>query len=377
MTLEETRGLFPHLKTNQLYFNHAAIGPWCELALKRVNEYAALRSGVKIENFPFTLKWNAAAKEKLGKLIGAKPERIAWVDNVSNGINILAQGLNWQAGDKIILNDLEFPSNVYPFLNLKSLGVEIEILKSRNGVFDFEDIEKAITPKTKLVSISLVQFLSGYRADIYAIGNMCRSKEIIFCLDAIQATGVLQIDVQKSKIDFLTGGSQKWLMSSQGLSYFYLTEELQNRIKQKFVGWTSVKDAWNLLDYNLELRDTADKFQNGTMNQLGVSIFDAVLDLFIEFGMENVEKRILENTDYLINKLSGIGVDPILKNAADKNRAGIVSFKHDNAKNIFDELEKRKIYTAMREGMVRISPHFYNTFNEIDLLIEELKNILK
>ncbi len=375
MKLEDVRGLFPHLATDQIYFNHAALGPWCKPAIDRVNEYAAQRSGGRIENFPITLKWNASAKEKLGGLINASPDRIAWIDNVSNGLNILAQGIKWQNGDRIILNDNEFPSNIYPFLNLKPLGVEIDILKTRNGIFDLRDIEKAVTTKTKLVSISHVQFLSGYRADIDSIGEYCRSKGIIFCVDAIQSAGVVQIDVQKSNIDYLAGGSQKWLMSSQGLSYIYLTKELQSRIEQKFVGWTSVKDSWNLLDYNLTLRDGADSFQNGTMNQLGVSIFEAVMNIFIDFGMPNVERRILENTNHLIDRLVEMGFDPILKNIPDKNRAGIVSFRHDKAQKIFEELEKKRIFTAVREGMLRISPHFYNTKDEIDSLIDEMKKI--
>jgi len=168
---------------------------------------------------------------------------------------------------------------------------EIDFAKSRNGIVDLEDLETLITPKTKLISISLVQFLSGYRADISAIGELCKQHGIIFCVDAIQGTGVVQIDVKKSNIDFLTGGSQKWLMSSQGLSYVYITEELQSRINQKFVGWTSVKDAWNLLDFELTFRDSADRFQNGTVNALGVAIFEASLTMFNQFGIENIERR--------------------------------------------------------------------------------------
>lgn len=377
MTIEEARKLFPHLKTDQIYFNHASLGPWCELALKRINEYALQRSGERIENYEYFLKWNSSAKEKLSKLLGITSDRLAWIDNVSNGLNILAQGLNWQTGDRIILNDIEFPSNVYPFLNLKKHGVEIDFIKNRNGIVDIEDIEKTITPKTKLISISYVQFLSGYRANIDAIGELCKKHNIIFCVDAIQAAGVVQIDVQKSKIDFLVGGTQKWLMSSQGLSYFFITNELQERIDQKYVGWISVENAWNLLDYNLKLRKNADRFQTGTINALGVAIFDAVLNLFIEFGIENIEIRILDNTSYFIEKLSELGLIPILKNVSPQNRSGIITFKHDKSKKIFDELEKRKIYCAVREGMIRFSPHFYNTKEEIDTAADHLSEIIK
>ncbi len=377
MNITEVRKLFPHLETDQIYFNHAAKGPWSSLVLSRINEYAQQRSGDNIDNYQSFLKWDCSAKEKLGKIIGTTANRLAWVDNVSNGINILAQGLDLKVGDRIILNDIEFPSNVYPFLNLQKQGVEIDLIKSRNGIVDFEDIEKAITPRTKLISISLVQFLSGYRADVDAIGELCKRHGIIFSVDAIQGAGVVQIDVNKSKIDFLSGGTQKWLMSSQGLSYIYLTEELQNRINQKNVGWTSVNNAWNLLDYELTLKSSAERFQNGTVNSLGVAIFDSMLDLFLNFEMQNVENKILANTNFFIEKLSQIGIKTILENVTERNRAGIITFMHEDAKRIYDELEKRKIYSAVREGMIRFSPHFYNTNEEIEKVVKELGKIIE
>lgn len=377
MTIQEARELFPHLKTEQIYFNHAAIGPWSNLVLNRVQEYAERRSGTQIEIFKTFLKWSENAKDKLSNLLAATPARIAWVDNVSNGLNILAQGLNWKTGDRIILNDVEFPSNVYPFLNLKNNGVEIDFAKSRNGMIDIDDLEKLVTPRTRLLSISLVQFLSGYRANVDAIGELCRKYGIIFCVDAIQGAGVVQIDVNKSKIDFLAGGTQKWFMSSQGLSYIYITEELQNRLVQKNVGWTSVDNSWNFLDYNLSLKSSAERYQNGTLNALGIAIFDASLDLFHNFGMKNIEKKILENTSYFIQKLSEIGIEPILKNVPDSSRAGIVSFKSEKSTEIFQELERKKIFCAVRAGVVRISPHFYNTHDEIDHVVVELGEIMR
>ncbi len=377
MNLQEAREQFPHLKTDQVYFNHAAIGPWSNLAVQRINEYVRQRSGEKIENYQSVLKWNSSAKEKLGSLIGAESERIAWVDSVSNGINILAQGIDWKQGDRIILNDLEFPSNVYPFLNLKKYGVEIDFVKSVNGTVTVDEIEKLISPKTKLISISLVQFLSGYRADVDSIGQLCRKHGIIFSVDAIQAAGVVEIDVKKSNIDFLTGGTQKWLMSSQGLSYIYLTEELQKRIDQKNVGWTSVENAWDLLKYDLTLKKDASRFQSGTVNWLGVSVFDAVLDLFTGFGIANIEKTVLSNTEFFIDLLSSIGIESLLLNVEEKKRAGIVSFKHKKSKDVFDMLEEKKIFAAMREGMIRFSPHFYNSKEEIERVVSELKIILE
>jgi cysteine desulfurase/selenocysteine lyase len=315
-------------------------------------------------------------KTETGELINCKPERIAFVDNTSNGLNILAQGLDWKYGDRIILNDLEFPSNVYPFLNLKSYGVEIDFVKSKNGAVLYEDIEKAITAKTKLISISYVQFLTGYRADLERIGELCRRKGIIFCVDSIQGLGAIKLNVQKCKIDFLANGCQKWLMSLEGLGFIYLSEELQERINQKYVGWTSVASAWSLLDYKLILKNNADRFQNGTMSAIGITALHSSLKFLSSFGYNEIENVILNNTQYFLESLSEIGIVPILKSADRKNLSGIVSFKSDKSQIIFETLMKENIVGAVRESIVRFSPHFYNTKSEIEKVIDILKKII-
>lgn len=376
MSLEKFRENFPHLKTNQIYFNHAAVGPWCIQAIDRINEYSRQMSGEKIENYQNLFKWSERAKNKLAILLGANPSRIAWIDNVSNALNVLANGVKWRKGDEIILNDLEFPSNVYPFLNLQKQGVEIKFAKSTNGKVNLEEIEKLVTPSTKLISISHVQFLTGYRANLEIIGNYCMVKGIIFSVDAIQSAGVVDINVEKCKIDFLAGGTQKWLMSSQGLSYFFITEELQSKIDQKNVGWTSVNNAWNLLDYDLSLKSGADRFQNGTQNSLGIAIFDAVLELFISAGIQNIESKIIRNTNFFESKLRGIGISSYSSNYDSSQKSGIVSFYHDKANEIFDGLEQWDVKCALRENVIRFSPHFYNNEEEIEKVVEILNKCL-
>ncbi|MBM4172189.1 MAG: aminotransferase class V-fold PLP-dependent enzyme [Ignavibacteria bacterium] len=375
MNIDTIRTLFPHLATGQIYFNHASLGPWHEFIFNRLNEYAKERSGNNVMNFESYVKYSQSAKNKLALLLGTVSERIAWVDNVSNAMSLVAQGLNFKHGDRIIINDIEFPANVYPFLNLKKHGIEIDIVKSRNGKVDLEDIAKGVTPNTKLVSISLVQFLSGYRADIKAIGDFCKDKNILFCVDAIQAAGVVNIDIKNMNIDFLCGGTHKWLMNCQCVSYFFMSEELQSMIEQKYVGWASVKNAWNFLDYNLELKDGIDRFQNGTQNEFGVCLLDAALDMFKDFTIGEFETRIIDNSEYFINALSTVGYEPILRDVNRKNLSGIVSVKINDEERIFNFLKRMEVHCAIREGILRFSPHFYNTKDEIDSVIEALKQI--
>lgn len=375
MLISESRKYFPYLKSGRIYMNHAAISPLSSPVVEQINKYLHVRSETDVENFQDYLGLVTETKNRISELINSSSDRIAFVDNTSNGLNILAQGLDWNPGDRILLNDVEFPSNIYPFLNLKQQGVEIDFVKSRDGCVTYEDIESAVTAKTKLISISYVQFLSGYRADLEKIGELCSNKGIIFCVDSIQALGAITLDVKKYKIDFLANGTQKWLMALEGLGFIFITEELQEKITPKYVGWTSVADAWNLLDYKLVLKRNADRFQNGTLSVVGINALNASLKFLQSFGYKNIEETILNNTDYFLSSLLEIGITPLLKNAGRNNLSAIVSFKSVKAKDIFDKLLAQNITAAVREGIVRFSPHFYNSKEEIDKVIVCLRKI--
>jgi len=376
MALNEVRELFPHIKKGKIYFNHATTGPFSKNVLNFVNDYLLQRSETDIDNFSELVKAVGETKNYLCQMLNCKADRLAFIDNTSNGLNILAQGIKWEKDDSIILNDLEFPANVYPFLNLEKDGVTVEFVKSKNGIVSADDIINTIKPNTRLISISFVQFLTGYRVDLEKIGNVCREKRIILSVDAIQGLGAFTLDVKKNKIDFISCGTAKWLLGMQGLAFIYISEKLQQALQPKYVGWLSVEDAWNLLDFKLKLKSTADALQGGTINALGVFGLLPSLKLFSDFGYKNVEERILDNSTHFTKRLLEIGIHPILENCVRENLSGIVSFKHEKATMIFEELEKKEIYCSVREGMVRLSPHFYNTKNEIDIVVDEIKNIL-
>ena len=308
-------------------------------------------------------------------MINCNINRTAFVDNTSNGLNILAQSIEWKKGDRILLNDIEFPANVYPFLNLKRLGVEVDFVKSENGIITADQIINSIKPETKLVSVSFVQFLSGYKIDLEKIGEYCRANDIIFCVDGIQGIGAIRIDVKKCNIDFLSCGTQKWLLGMQGLAFIYVDEELQKKMYPANVGWLSVENAWNLLDYNLDLKTSANVFQGGTLNTFGIYAFNTSLNLFNDFGFDNVESEVLSNTKYFINKLKSIGLDCVLSSCSDDELAGIVTIKPENPEKVFNILENKNIICSLREGFIRFAPHFYNTHHDIDKVVKELQKI--
>ncbi|MBM4176207.1 MAG: aminotransferase class V-fold PLP-dependent enzyme [Ignavibacteria bacterium] len=374
MEINQARSQFPYLKTGKIYFNHAAVSPIPKCSVDILKEYFKVRSEGEIENYFSFQKTILETKELIGKMINADKYRIAFIDNTSNGLNILAQGLNWNPGDRILLYDVEFPSNVYPFMNLKKYRVELDFISPVNGRIELSQIEENIRPETKLLTISHVQFLSGFRADLKSIGEFCRSKGIIFCVDGIQAVGAVPVDVKEMKIDFMSCGVFKWLMSVEGTAFIFLTEEIQEQINQKYVGWTSVKNAWDILNYELILEDTARRFETGAMNFPGIASLNSALKMFNLFGLNEIHNKIILNSEYLINKFGKIGIDPSYKSRSSEELSGIVSFKIDNVDKINEKLLENDIQCAVREGYLRIAPHFYNDFSEFDKLIEVIKN---
>lgn len=375
MDITSARILFPYLQQGIIYFNHASSGPFSSLVTERLTKLLKEKSEKNIDDYSSFLKVVDETKELLAQIINCDIERIAFVDNTSNGLNIIAQSVDWNQGDRILLNDLEFPANVYPFLNLKKRGVEVDFVKSVNGIVNAEQIIESVKPKTRMISVSFVQFLSGYKVDLDKIGNYCRANNIIFCVDGIQGIGAVNIDVQKSKIDFLSCGTQKWLLGMQGLAFIYINENLQRKINPISVGWLSVNNAWNLLDYKLDLKTTANVFQSGTLNSFGIYAFNTSLKLIDNIGFNNIEKQVLSNTIYFLEKLKNIGLKPILGDCNEVNLAGIITYKPENAEKIFNELTRKKIICSLREGLIRFSPHFYNTKQEIDIVVGELQKI--
>ena len=369
----EVRNIFPYLQNEIIYFNHASTGPISSIVAGRLSNLLKEKSETKMDDYTSFLTVLDETKIMLSELINCTTDRVAFIDNTSNGLNILAQSIEWKNGDRILLNDVEFPANVYPFLNLKRFGVEIDFVKSENGIVTAEQIIDSIKPETRLVSVSFVQFLSGYKVDLEKIGNYCRANNVILSVDGIQGIGAMRIDVKKSKIDFLSCGTQKWLLGMQGLAFVYIDENFQKRMIPSNIGWLSVENAWNLLDYKMDLKRSANVFQVGTLNSFGIYAFSTSLKLFKNFGYNKIEDEVLSNTKYFINKLNSIGIDSVLVNRTDKELAGIITIKPKGAEHIFEELEKVKIICSLREGFIRFAPHFYNTYHEIDKVVEELQ----
>jgi len=374
MNINNIREQFPYLKNNTIYFNHASTGPIPKITVEAVKKYLYEKSDGSIDFYQETLNKVKETRYLLAELLNTAPDRIAFIDNVSNAMNLLAQGLQWKTDDEVILFDIEFPANVYPFLNLKQYGVNVKILKTNNWKIFVEDLFNAVTNKTKLISLSHVQFLTGQKLDLKLIGEFCRNKGIIFSVDAIQSLGVSKIDVEDMKIDFLASGIQKWLLGLEGTTIIYVSEDLQNKLNPKYIGWLSVKNAWNLLDYKLILDDTARRFENGTLNYAGIISLNSNLNFFKSIGFDSIQDKIAENSNYLIERLLELGYELLFTPNDTSELAGIITIKSENSTKLFEHLKQQNIICSLREGFIRFSPHFYNTHGEIDKLIDVLES---
>ena len=374
--LSAIRKQFPFTK-NIIYFNHAAYGPIPLDSLKETLKYyhtLTHRLDESTEHHSFELLDRIS--EIIAKLINSSADEISLTFNTSYGLNIVASGLDFKAGDEILLSDCEFPANVYPWLNLRNKGVKVKFIKSENGFFSIENFIKSLSPKTRLLSLSFVQFFNGYKNDLEKIGKICKEHGIIFVVDGIQGVASSVLDVKKSNIDFLSCGGQKWLLSAPGTGFFYCSKKFLNKLKPSFLGWLGVDwkvDFTDLLRYTLKPFASARRFEIGSYAYPNLRTFHVSLELLNNLGVKNIQKYNLGLLDHLIDYLNKSPYK-IESSLEPQHRSSILSFSAPKGKKLFEKLIKNKIIVSYREGLIRVSPHFYNTTREIDQLIQILKS---
>lgn len=373
-TLAHARSYFPHTLQKRIYLNHAGTAPLSAQILNAMTSYYIERSSGVIENFANDMPKVAETRMLVRRLINAEStDRIAFTMNTSDAINIVASGIDWKSGDRVLLNTLEFPANVFPYLNLRNWGVEIDTLQDASGRMTPAMIEAALTGTTRLLALSAVQFLSGFRADLETIGTLCRDRGVTFVVDGIQAVGAVAVDVQRMKIDALATGCQKWQLAPHGTGYLYLTEELQGRLRQRYLGWLGMQEPFEFFNYTQPPAAAARRYEGGTLNIPGIWGLHAALTTIHEFGIHAIEEQILHLTDTLARGLAQIDGVTVYSATAEGERAGIVTVAlHPSidAKNVFDMLLARGIAAALRDGKLRYSPHFYNSTEEMHQVVD-------
>ena len=376
MLSEKWLAEFPVSKS-YVYMNHAGVAPLsCRVmnAMKSFVEDATMNGAVNVESWVET---SEICRSLASDLINSDPTEIAFMKNTSQGILIAANGIDWKKGDNVVTTSVEFPANVYPWWSLKErYGVETRMVTEKGSRIDLDDIIDAINERTRVVTISHVEFASGFRNDIKAIGEICRERGIWFVVDAIQSLGVIEVDVKSCHVDILAADGHKWLLAPEGAAIFYCNREKLDKLINTNIGWASVVNPRDFLSYDLTQKPDATRFEEGSYNTAGLYGLKAAIELLLEIGISEIENRVLALTATLITGLKAKGYQVITPND-DSDRAGIVVFESEkySPTELYELLFEKNIITAERGSGLRVSPHFYNTEAEINRLLDVLPDI--
>jgi len=315
----------------------------------------------------------AVCQKKVADLIQAKPEEILFLSNTSEGLNLVAHMIDWKEGDEILLNDGEFPSNVYPWRNLQKRGVTIKVVPTEEGAVSVESYARAISERTRLIPITHVNWITGYKHDLGALSNLAKEVGAWVIADAIQSLGATR--VRSEDLDFMSSGTYKWLLSPVGLSVFYMKESLSHLHDPPILGFDCMTSSGEPFG-PFQFKTGPQKFQYATKNLPGIHMLNHSLDYLNRIGFQNICARILELGTNLIEGLRTLGIR-ILTYRDEAKRAGIVSFDTERPKELVHALARRGILVNVRGKYVRVSPNFYNSLEDIDTLLNALEDILK
>jgi cysteine desulfurase / selenocysteine lyase len=356
------------------FFDHAAVAPLSGRAQRAMTEWAADMAENGDVHEPTWVRRVEEVRRLAGRLLNADPGDIAFIKNTSEGVGIVAEGLPWQGGDNVVTAAEEYPANIYPWMNLADRGVELRTVASRDRRLWLDDIRAAIDSRTRVVSLSSVEFASGFRNDLDALAALCRERGVYFFVDAIQGLGVFPLDLKRTPIDFLSADGHKWLLGPEGAGIFYIRRELVERLHPVGVGWNSVVGSRNFSKIDFRLKPHAGRWESGSLNVAGIAALGASLELLLEIGIANIAKRILELTDHLCAFADKAGVQ-IYSSRRPEDKSGIVSIVVPGAdvRELVRYCRGEALVINQRAGRIRVSPHCYNTVDEIDLLVEVLR----
>lgn len=362
---------FP-LASGLIYLNHAAVSPWPRRAAEAVKAFAEenLREGAS--RYPEWLQTERTLRAQLAHLINApSADDIALLKNTSEGLSMVAYGLDWQAGDGVVTTDEEFPSNRIVWESLAPRGVRLREVPV-SGVPDPERaLLDAVDARTRLLSVSSVQYASGLRLDLARLGAACRERGIAFCVDAIQGLGVFAHDVQAAGIDFLVADAHKWLLGPEGIAVFYCAAAWRKRLRLHEYGWHMVEEMGDYGRRDWRPAASARRFECGSPNMLGIHALSASLSLLLELGPETVERRVLDRAEHLFAAIRAAPSLELVTPDAPGRYAGIVSFRHRSraSAEVHEKLRKANVICAARLGAVRFSPHCYTPLDRLDTAV--------
>ncbi|HUQ83829.1 MAG TPA: aminotransferase class V-fold PLP-dependent enzyme [Gemmatimonadaceae bacterium] len=364
---------------DQIFLNHASTGPLPQRAVDTLKELSALRA--EPWRYSQELQFGTLAKARAGcaRLINANASEIALMVNTSYGLNLAARALPFDAGDVVITSDREYPSNIYPWMEMEvSRGITLRRIPCDGVLPDEEAIMAALdAPRVRAVVLSWVSFATGYRIDVARIGGACRERGIWFILDAIQGVGSIPLDVREVQVDVVACGAQKWLLSPWGTGFVWLRPDLVQTLRPVDVSWMSTKcsdDFTRLTDYDFTYREDARRFEVITLPYQDFGGMNASLDLFLEVGPDQVYAQVDRLTTRIVRAALGTPGLRLVTPPAREHRGGIVAVAPRDPVAASARLTAAGVTHSLREQAIRLSPHFYNTDDEIDRMLALLAN---
>ena len=360
-----------------VYLNHAGVSPAPARVVRAVQETAALSGRDPMEFFmgaEGVMARRESARTRLARMMGVPAEHLALVKNTGHGLSIVADGLRLEPGDNVVSVDCEYPSVVYPWYAQADRGIETRLVTPRaDGVFTPDDLAAVMDDRTRVLTLSWVQFGTGFRCDLAACAALAHAHGALFIVDVIQGLGVLPLEAEKWGVDIAVTGSHKWLMAPPGTGGLYIAPHALERMRLVNMGAGAVVDVAKFDPLDFSVKPTAHRFEEGSPNGLGIAGLDTALSLLEEVGTEAIAAQVLALCEDAAEKLEAKGYQ-VTSPRADHQRAGLVMFQHPTHTNeaVLEALKAAGVTGAVRGGKLRFSPHFYNTFEEIERAVEAL-----
>jgi cysteine desulfurase/selenocysteine lyase len=365
------RAEFPSVAT-QVHMNHAGLSPLSRPVAAAIRSFADQAERAPSRHYAGWCAQVDAVRDRYARLIGASADEIAFVKNTAEGLSLVAAGLTWRAGDNVVAVADEYPSNIYPWLGLARHGVETRLAPRRGVRFGVDEIAAVVDRRTRLLTVSAVDWQSGFRPDLAALGEFCRARDIIFVVDGIQAVGAVRVDVKACAIDAMAVGGHKWLLAPEGCGTLFVSNRLLDRVTPVLLGWKSVSDADTYLPYHFEPRGDAAKFEPGSQMHLGICAFGAAIDLQWTIGPAAIEAAVLEVTDVLQDELKGLGAT-ILSPRDGAERSSILTFSRGDSAALHAALTAADVVCRQRMGGVRLAPHCYTNGDDVEQVLRVVR----
>ncbi|MGA7910324.1 MAG: aminotransferase class V-fold PLP-dependent enzyme [Candidatus Dormiibacterota bacterium] len=366
----EARDLLP-LTERYIHMNHAGVSPMSQRGRAAIEKVVDA-----MMNRPYRDHWAQDEADRVrglvAQLINAPAGSIGLTRSTAHGMSLLAQGLTWEKGDNVVGAMGEYPANVYPWMNLARRGVDFHQAQATDGRITPESLMALVDSRTRLVAISHVEFWNGFRVDIETIGAECRRRGVVLAVDVMQSAGALKLDMDRLPVDFCAAGAGKWLMGPPGIGFCFCAGPLLERLQPVIVGVGSVAGHDRYFDYDLTPAVGARRFEESVVSLLDTAAFGAALEVLLEVGPETIEARVLDLSRKLAEGLAAAGyeiIEPWPRTLEESS--GIVSFRSGEvpASSLLRDLSAAHVIARTHRDFVRLSPHFYNTEQEVDRVL--------